>query len=403
MPNYPQRPDDDVPGPEYYENLPGKRKPPVPTADDDVPGPEYYEAFDARSSRMGAAADFAMSRRKLLLGVLVVAGIGVAGYPLLKEVNMGTGGKELMANYEKIPAASDRHLYILKQVAANNMPSTWDDWVTIEVKSKKGTEVEFETSPHGLRVGTDNDWIEVPLAGPHAMAAAEIKGCTLPTYWMTEQIFQQAKKTGVLVNFYNDGVIANDPDIKGTLGVDWNALSQDGKNAFKQNPAMARARNVLVKRWMKEHNISDGQLTSCGFKEIVQPVAGLTTTRAKQISFLGHSFTYGKGKSNRLEICGGCYVSEKGGATQVQPFSGGHHVDVYYDYSHLVRFVKPEIQVNGKAMSFSEFFNNPEYALEFGFQASPVPERAYRYTDELAKWMRENGYLRSPLTAEQAK
>ncbi|MFH0837877.1 MAG: hypothetical protein V1880_01260 [Patescibacteria group bacterium] len=403
MPNRPQRPaDNDKPGPEYYKKLSGKRATPVPT-DNDKPGQEYYDAYNARPSGISAAADLAMSRRKFIWGALVVAGIGAAGYPLLKEVNMGTEGKELMANYEKIPAASDRHLYILKQVAANNMPGTWNNWVTIKAKGSKGTEVEFETSPHGLRVGTDNDWIEVPLDGPHAMAAAEIKGCTLPTYWMTEQIFQQAKKTGGLVNFYNDGVIANDPDIKGTLGVDWNALSQDGKNAFKQNPAMARARNVLVKRWMKDHNISDDQLTSCGFKEIVQPVAGLTTTRAKQISFLGHSFTYGKGKSNRLEICGGCYVSEKGGAKQVQPFSGGHHVDIYYDYSHLVRFVKPEIQVNGKAMSFSEFFNNSEYALEFGFQASPVPERAYRYTPELAKYMSENGYLRSPLTAEDNK
>jgi hypothetical protein len=276
------------------------------------------------------------------------------------------------------------HMFVLKQVAASNMPSTWDDWVTVKVEGRKGTEVEFFVSPHGLRVGTSSDWIEVPLDGPHAMAAAELKGCTLPTLWMAQEIYRQAKEDGSLVNFFANCQLAN------ALGdMDCDPDRPDGKKM--KSPEWIQKRSELVKQWMEEHKISNGQLTSCSFKEIVQPVAGLTTRQAQKLRIGGFGITLRKGKSKRLEIWGGCLVNDKGEPRPViQGTSAGAHWEPYFDYSHLARFVKPEIRVDGEVKTLDEFFNNAEYAREFGFQKSSVPERAYQYSDELAKFVEEN-------------
>ena len=350
---------------------------------------EPDDEFELEDSRMERVKGFILSRRGLLVGVLAIVGASVVGYPMLHE--KGPGGKEMMSEYEKLTDPKARHMYVLKQVAAGNMPSTWDDWVTVKAVGKTGMEAEFEVSPHGLRIGHDDDWIEVPLDGPHAMAAAELRGCTLPTYWMAEQILLQAKKTGGLVNFFNDGVIANHPDTKNTLGVNWNALSKDQKDAFKMKPPLVKARNILIKKWQEEHKISDRQLTSCSFKEIVQPVEGLTTAAAEEFSILGVNITVKDAKTNMLEIRGGCYVDEKGNIKkEVQPLSSGYHEDTYFDYSHLPRLVRLKIKVNGGILTFTDFFNNADYSREFVFQKSPVPERAYNYSVELAKFVEEN-------------
>ena len=223
----------------------------------------------------GTEAGVTMSRRKLLfaLGGLAVVAAGITGYKLLETDPIGG---ELMSEYEKLATPEARHMYVLKQVAAGNMPSSSTDFVTIEVKGRKGKVLKFKVAPHGLRIGHDDDYIEVPLDGPHALAACEIQGYTLPTKWMSEKVRAQAFKTNGKVRFVAE------PEIKKAQGEQstanerqdvlfWRRKGPDGTEMM--SPRFVETRNMILKKWREDHKIDDNQLTSGYFKEIVQDSA----------------------------------------------------------------------------------------------------------------------------------
>lgn len=327
----------------------------------------------------GAVKDFLLSRRGLLVGTLAAAGAAVAGYFALRE--KGPIGKELMAEYEKITDPVARHMFVLKQVAAGNMPSTWNQFVTVKAKGPKGTEVEFDSAPHGLRIGHDNDYIEVPLDGPHAAAAAEICGYALPTVFMADAIYKQAKSTkGGKVKFFAAPEIAKELGIK-----NWNNNAPDGTKTM--SPEFVRKKNELLKQWRKKNKTTDSQLTSGYFKEIVQPVDGLTGGKSGgRIRRLFGRGKKTKGSNGHLEIYGG--YDEQG--ILIQGVSGGTHEAKFFDYSHLSRIVKPELKVNGKVMSLKEFNASLALSTEFRFNMSDILERPYKYSPELLKFVEDN-------------
>ena len=277
-----------------------------------------------------------------------------------------TPGSEWLAEYAAVDAMQEttRHRLVLEQVAQRNMPDSWDDWVTVTVTGQKGTVVEFEVSPHGLRIGTTEDWVEVPLDAPHSAAAAEILGVRLAPAWMIEGIRRQARRSGGAVHYFAASEIAQ------AMGDhEWRRNAPDGPKM--KSPEFFAQRSALLRAYLAEHGIQDGVLVSGYFKSIVPPIDGLT-------------------RRSGLEIVGGC--SDQG--EQIQPLSGGLHATTFYDYSHNIRLVKDGLRVNGARTSFSDFSNSVRYAREFRFRRSSVPEPAYRYPEELAHWMRSRGYGR---------
>ncbi|MBN1609991.1 MAG: hypothetical protein JW940_25415, partial [Polyangiaceae bacterium] len=231
----------------------------------------------------------------------------------------------------------------------------------------------FEVSPHGLRIGTNSDWVEVPLDGPHAAAAAEILGQALCTDWMAEQVYAQAKKNGGAVHYFAAAEIANSLKLSG-----WNNDVPDG--AKMKCPEFFQQRSILLQNWLNEHAIAPGTLVAGYFKTVVPPVDGLT-------------------RRNGLEMVGG-YTDQ---GERIQSLSGGFHGRIFFDYSHNIRLAKHVIRVQGHTMTLGEFFSSTKYAFEFGFQRTTVPDRAYPYPPALADWMERNGYIEAPLDAEAAK
>jgi hypothetical protein len=268
-------------------------------------------------------------------------------------------GSEFMKEYEKLESAQDRYMFVLQQLAIGNVPEHFKKFETIRVTGRNGTVVEMQVARHGLRIGTDSDYVELPLDGPTAMAAAEMYGCTLATPWISDQIHEQAKASGGVVKFFTAPEIAEAMEIK-----DWDPNHPDGK--MMKSAAFTKKRNELLKKWRKEHGISDEQLTSGYFKDITHPIPGVT-------------------RQGRLEIYGG-YRDD---GSKIQKLSGGFHVSHYHDYSHLPRFVRPTIKVNGQVMSLSQFTNTTEYALEFGFQKMAIGQ-AYDYPPALASFVKKN-------------
>ncbi len=268
-------------------------------------------------------------------------------------------GSRLMRDYAQLDAGNEpaRHRFVLEQVARRNLPSTWNRWVTVGVRGRRGTRVEFEVSPHGLRVGTDADWVEIPLDGPHSAAAAELLGCQLATEWMIEQTHRQAAAEGTLVHYYSASEIA------AALGWhDWNNNAPDGP-AMK-GATFFRWRNQLLRRWLRRRSIADDTLVSGYFKAVVPPIDGQT-------------------RRGGLEMVGG--RDEEG--LQIQPLSGGLHRRTYFDYSHNVRLVRDFVRVDGRELPLDEFFTSVRYAREFLFRRTVVPRPAYPYPESLQRWM----------------
>jgi hypothetical protein len=255
-----------------------------------------------------------------------------------------------------------RHRLVLEQVFRRNMPDTWDDWVSITVIGRKGTVVEFEVSPHGLRIGTNEDWVEVPMDGPHFAAAAELLGLSLAPAWMIEQIHLEARDRGGLGHYFAAAEIAQ------SMGYDdWEPNAPDGEKM--KSPEFFERRSALIRDWLEEHQIADNALVSGYFKSVVPPIDGLT-------------------RPGGLEMVGG--YSDDG--QRIQPLSGGFHARTFFDYSHNVRLTKRFVRVDGKRVTLAEFWGNVDYALEFGFRRSDIPVPAYRYPEALARWMRNHGH-----------
>jgi hypothetical protein len=274
----------------------------------------------------------------------------------------GTPGSEWLKEYAKVDAGDEgaRHRVVLEQIARRNMPDTWDDWVTVTVTGKKGTIVEFDVSPHGLRIGTNEDWVEVPMDGPHFAAAAEILELSLATAWMVRQIHFRAKTQGGLVHYFAAAEIAQ------SMGyVQWQPNAPDGQTM--KSPEFFAERSRLIREWLATHQIEDNVLISGYFKTIVPPIDGLTRRQG-------------------LEMLGG--YSDEG--EQVQPLSGGFHTKTFFDYSHNVRLAKNVVRVNGQTLTLAQFWDSVKHALEFGFRRSSVPDPAYRYPKALARWMKAN-------------
>jgi hypothetical protein len=296
--------------------------------------------------------------------------------PAEAEVGSDTvPGSKLLSEYAKIDFDDEpaRHRFVLDQVAKGNMPDSWDNWVTITVWGQKGTVVEFDVSPHGLRLGTTSDWVEVPMDGPHFAAAAEILGHKLATAWMVEKTYLQAEKDGGATHYYAAAEIAL------TMGdKDWKRNAPNGRKM--KGPAFFRQRSALLRDWLNERGLGGDALVSGYFKAVVPPIDGLTRRRG-------------------LEMVGGYDdVGEK-----VQSISGGFHHLTFFDYSHNIRLARNEVRVDGRKLTLNQFFMNERYAWEFGFRRTGVPDRAYPYPKELAQWMEQNGHLKYPLGREASK
>lgn len=294
----------------------------------------------------------------MAVSFFAVAAALLAAGRIVESCDEGDGSRPV-PSYELIADQTARQRFVLMQVAKRDMPSTWDDWVTVKAKSQKGTEVEFQVSPHPLRIGTDKEWTEVSLDGPHATAAAELVGCTLPTAWMVEQIHLQAKKEGGAVHFFTATEIAS------TLGWKWNPNQPDGNRML--TPEFFRKRNELLHGWLNDKSVKGTQLISGYYKDVVYPAS----------------------LREGLEIYGG--YDDQGNL--IQPLTRGVHSQGYLDPFIGVRFARPEIKVNGESMTFGQFFGSAEYALEFRFEKTAVAKRAYNYSPRLVKLVGENTTL----------
>jgi len=215
-----------------------------------------------------------------------------ADYKPIERKTEALSGSEFMKKYEAEPSEKKRHMMVLEQLALGNVPDHYKTFETLKVTSEKGTVLEIEVARHGLQIGNNNDYAEFPLDGPHAMAAAEMYGCTLATPWISDRIHDHAKASGGHIDFIAAPAIAKALDIE-----NWDKDHPDGQKM--QSAEFVKKRNEMLRQAQKGR---ENKITAGYFKDVVHPIPGRT-------------------KPGSLEIYGGYYNPGK----RVQPISGGKH------------------------------------------------------------------------------
>jgi hypothetical protein len=168
--------------------------------------------------------------------------------------------------------------------------------VTVRAKDKAGNEhsAAFEVMPDYLAVGTDADFIRLPMTPMTAQRIADAFGCSLPTRKIVDEVYRQA--------------------------------------SVKLEPLPLTDQREAVATFALHHDLIEKQRTG---KELGALVVG-TKKDVVVTNRLGE-------KPKRVAIYGWHNLD----GTPIQPLTIVHR-DTYVDYSHGVRLIKRAVTVDGK-------------------------------------------------------
>ena len=106
------------------------------------------------------------------------------------------GGRVFMRSVADL-STSDREAAIRDELLSGNVPGFLRRFVTIHTLATTGDDVEstamYEVAPDYLAIGSDDDFVRVPMTPMTAQAVADAFGCTLPTRKMVNDIYNQAE------------------------------------------------------------------------------------------------------------------------------------------------------------------------------------------------------------------
>ena len=294
---------------------------------------------------------------------------GTAKYEINPDNSKKLSPEEFRKRYESITDRHARHMFVLQQVATGNANNAFE---RLNIAGKNGSDLELELEVEQGPITVAG--MEVQFDGPTALAAVQLRGCVLPTQWVIDRTYQQAKASHGMVAFVDYDQITRALNIP--EGEAYTYTEENGQRVKHPNGTLmmsaryAAKRDELVKEWCARNHISQDQLRAGHFKEIIHPSA--------------------KRAAGRLSIYGGV---DKNGKI-IQDGEGPHEAS-YSDYSGLARGVREKVWIKNKKtgerkqMTFAEFSSNPQYAREFGFEA-PRAGQAYSYNNHLQRFVDEH-------------
>lgn len=220
-------------------------------------------------------------------------------------------GKELVDQMSKM-SANDRDLFIEKCFLSGNYPDFMTDFARVDVqttdKTGKIIKGHYFVAPDYLCIGTNDDFIRMPVQTSTAQRIANNLGCFLSSRKISDDVYRAA-------------IIKLEP----------HPLTKDRDSLYT---------------FVEHNNIIEGQRNG-------RP--GLIAGHKKDIIITQRLFE--SPKDDRVAL----YGWHKPDGKPIQPIYIGH-VDWYLDYSHGIRFVKDTIYVEGEAMHYIDVMKHPVYS-----------------------------------------
>ena len=215
--------------------------------------------------------------------------------------------------FEKIASLPDdaREEYIFNEISNGNMPDAFRKVVKIRTVEKDayGREhsVEIAVLPDFLAVGSDSDFVRMPMTSSTAQRIATLFGASLPTRKLSDLIHRSSDVKLTPLPLSPDSTMVTVPVF------------------YRHNRMIEAAR------------IAEGK-----------PLSALIAGHKKDIVITNRLTENGK-----LFIYGWHYPD----GTPIQPLSGAHGAE-YVDYSHGVRLVSRRILIDGKCYDIKEILQN---------------------------------------------
>ena len=214
-------------------------------------------------------------------------------------------GRAFMKSVADLPTA-ERDEAIRKELLRGNVPDFMRHFVAIHTRSKIADDSEmsamYEVSPDYLCVGSDDDFVRVPVTPMTAQTVADAFGCVLPTRKMVDDIYDQAPVKLAPLPLTEE---------------------RESVTSFLQH-------NGLIE-WQREESAAPlGELTAGTKKDVV------ITNKLKE-------------RPNGVAIYGWHRLNGKA----IQPLTTVH-INTYVDYSHGIRLVKQTMRVGEEEKPVAE-------------------------------------------------
>ena len=215
---------------------------------------------------------------------------------------------------------------------AGNIPNSLRQhiYITDTLQDAIGTmhEVTFSTLSDYLAIGTDEDYIRIPLLPQTAQQIATYYKSTLPT-----------RKLSALIH-------------------------QHSPVKMMPQPMTPDATMVTMPIFARHDSLLNAQMKEMNFK----PFKQLTAGHKKDISITNRIAN----EPNRLFIYGLHYPDGK----PIQPLSGAHN-NKYVDYSHGVRLISDEVLVDGQIHSLTTLLKDSILYKLFSDEEGPMQVTTY--------------------------
>lgn len=222
-------------------------------------------------------------------------------------------GSEFLARTRNMSRA-DRERAILQEIESGNVPSFARQMKSVEV-SANGHTATMNVMPDYLAIGSDDDFVRIPMNPDTAQRIADRTGTSLPTTKIVDDVYANA-------------------DVRMTPQPIPPSGQMMSNNYFERHHAMVEGqRNGL--------GAPSGALTAGHKKDVVLSNRGLQNP-------------------DKVAIYGWHRPSGK----PIQPLST-LHIRSYADYSHGVRLVDQDVVVDGRRMRLEDALRDPELAPLF--------------------------------------
>ena len=219
-----------------------------------------------------------------------------------------------------------RQTAALEEIQRGNIPDFLRTFGPVALPPKNGYQVTIWVMPDYLSIGSDRDFVRIPLALRPALAVAASFHCTLPTVKMVDAIYDQAKI----------------------------------KLAPRALPAADDMRSNIYT--MRHHGLVQAQLANC-------PPGELVAGHKKDLVISQRLLA----RPDRQAI----YGWHQPDGVPIQPLST-YHGAAYADYSHGVRLVSNLLMVNGSLTSMHEARRDPALmAVLTDEESLPDPESLF--------------------------
>ena len=220
-------------------------------------------------------------------------------------------GSILAIQMEKL-SAEEREVFVEECIKSGIYPDFMDELVRIDVQVKddEGRVVKgyYYVAPDYLSIGTDSDFIRMPIQPTTAQRIANARGCFLSTRKICNDV-------------YNAAIIRLEP----------HPLTKDRDSLYT-----FIEHNGIIEKQRKGY-------------------LGLIAGHKKDVILTHRLYEYPK--NDRVAL----YGWHKPDGNPIQPIYVGH-VDWYVDYSHGIRLVKDTIYVEGKPMHYVDVMKHPVYS-----------------------------------------